>query len=115
MATPVCKDCIQAAALDVRASSSASPCDGLIVNFTAAAGRTGTSETVVLKPVDNPSSVLGYDFVFDSAESGDTYNLILSGGQNLFFNQSVSQDVSPYKELGEFTDGLAQSTVTVTS
>jgi len=86
MATPVCKDCIQAAALDVRASSSASPCDGLIVNFTAAAGRTGTSETVVLKPVDNPSSVLGYDFVFDSAESGDTYNLILSGGQWIVLN-----------------------------
>ncbi len=37
----------------------------------------------------------------------------VSGGQNFFFNQSVSQDVSPYKELGEFTDGLPESTVTV--
>lgn len=84
MATPVCKDCIQAIGLDTQAGTD--PCGGLIVNFTVETGRVGTTETVVLKPVDNPQSTIGYDFTFESSVSKDTYNLIFSGGQWIVLN-----------------------------
>lgn len=84
MGTPVCKDCIQAAALGTQTSSG--PCDGYEITFTPVGGRLGTSETVILSAVPNTFSLNGYDYTFTSLGTGVTYTIINTGGQWVVIN-----------------------------
>lgn len=84
MAT-ICKDCIQNIGLDTQSDST--PCDSLVASFIVNDGRLGISETYILVPKDNPLSLVGFDYYFESSSSKRTYNIVYTGTQWVVLNE----------------------------
>lgn len=108
----ICKDCVDANGLRAPQTS---PCEGLSISVTFASGRTDSSP---LKAVDNPQSLIGFDYQFNVG--GQDYTVLWTGSawmvlngraEKVFYSTTLGSDnnlcppVSGWTNInGEFSD-----------